>query len=285
MKQEFLPESMYDVDLDMTYEKISYFHENNLSLTGFVKEISTKKRILEVNLGGGLTGILPFTLSTIYTLYQPNGYLSPNVHSLYRKKIRFKIFHIDSNNIILSRKASMLEALESLKKESFIQYASITGFSRTSAFLDIGAGIIGKSYGKEFCRNLFSNAKDVGLKLGNIISVKILSYIESEKHFELSRVAALPPVQSILRKNSQVTCKVFGPVNDKEGIGYFVGIFNNSFCGIVDSPYVTLHYGDEISAIVKKITPKGVKLLFVKKISWFNHKERTQKLLCSFYFI
>lgn len=266
MKQKFLPESMYRVDWNMTNEKLFSFYQNNSSITGIVKRINFEKKVLEINLGGNVTGTLPFTLSTIYPIYQQNGNLSPNVYSLNGKRIQSKIRCITSNAIILSRKDNMLEALESLKKETFIDVASIVGYSRLSAFFDIGAGIIGRSYGKSFCHNKFQNATDVGLEIGSILPVKILSYIESDKHFDLSRVEALPPAQNILYKNDEILCKVFGPVGDKENIGYFVGIFNNCFCGIVDSPSVILHYGDEILARVKRITPKGVKLIFLARI-------------------
>lgn len=266
MKQTFLPESFHSVEPTMTYEKLSNSYENNLTVTGEVLRLDPQTRTLCVQLGNNLFGNIPFEEATIYSTYKKNGSLSPYVYALTGKKIRAKIKCFSDSEIILSRKDNMLIALEHLKNQKHISLASITGFSKVSAFLDIGAGIVGKCYGRNFFNAQFSNAKDIGLILNDVISVDVISFSEYTNYFELSRVSALPPIKNVLKENDCVRCKVFGkPSGDNTNFGYFVGIYHNSFCGIVDSPYIKLKYGDEIIARIKSITPLGPRLSFISR--------------------
>ena len=265
-KQIFLPEALYGIDSEMTYNKLYIYYKTNTSVTCKVLRSDSKNQLLEVDLGGNLTGIIPFELSTIYQIYNGTS-LSPNIFSLVGKNVRAKIqkFDFENNTIILSRKESMLEAFEILKDTTQIDFAVITGFSKSSAFVDIGAGITGKSTEKAFSSIIFNNIEEIGINKGDIISVTVLSCDEETKRFELSRVDALPQINNFLSRDDHILCTVLAPI-DSEKTGYFVSIDKNNFKGIVDSPYEELFPGDKIVAIIKRNTLKGTKLNLVEKI-------------------
>lgn len=262
-KKVFLPESMYTVDSKMNYEKIISIYNSKDQITGRVIRLDVVLNRLEVDLGGGIIGLLPIEASTIYPIYDEFEKISYNVISLVGKNIQAQITDCDSNTVILSRKENMLEALEFFKTQTEVKFASITGFSKISAFIDIGAGITGRSYSFNFSTAIFEDIKDVGFYKNDIITVKILSFVEEKNCFELSRVEPLPNSMDILNKNDFVLCTVFGTLNDGEG--YYV-LYNNDFCGIVDSPKLKLEYGDEIVGVIKALTPKGARLNLVEKL-------------------
>ena len=264
-KQIFLPESMYKVDSEMTYERLSDLYESGQTVTGTVTRLNSKDELLEVYLGENLTGIMPFASSTIYPLYRYGG-ISPNIYELVGKNIQAKIKCIDGNKIFLSRRENMLNALELLRdKTDKIEYTSIIGFSKSSAFIDMGAGIIGRIRSKAFSPVKFRDIRDVGIKVGDIISAKITEFLEEDNKFELSRVDILPSHYEVFNPNDVVVCKVFEPVCDLGNIGYYV-LINNNYCGIVDSPKVKLNYGDNIIGYIKKLKDEGIKLTLVETL-------------------
>lgn len=266
LQQNFLPESMYKIDSSMTYEKLCRFYNEGTTLTGKVRRINSSKKIIEVELGNGFLGFMSFEEATIYSLYKPDGTISPNLNNLVEKTIRVRIISLDSSTqtTFLSRKAHMLDAINVFKNETTIINAYIISFSKHSAFFDIGAGIIGRANTKNFSTTIFRNIRDIGFKVGDIVTVQILSFLEDCAKFDVSRVNPLPSVFNALSEGDVVTAKVFEPVNDVEKIGYYVLVEKN-YKGIVDSPYLNLKYGDIITVFIKKIKEDGnLKVTLIK---------------------
>lgn len=251
----FLPESMYKIDSNISRQNLLVGD----IVTGRVIAIKTFDNLLEIDIGNGLTGMMTLWHSTIYSIYRDDGLLSPNVFKLIGKTIRAKVI-ASGDDIILSRRYHMLEALNILKEQTEFHYASITAFSKLSAFLDIGAGILGKIYPKEFSNVIFKNIRDIGLNVGDVIPVKNLGLNEDLISFNLSRTQMLPNAKDVLSKGDIVYCKVFGGIGDN--IGYHV-LINKSISGLLDSKEQKLYYGDKVIAVVKRITPKGPKLRFL----------------------
>ena len=235
MKQKFLPESLYNIDSSMSYNKLNVFYKNNSTITGKVIRLDLEGHRFEVDLGGRFTGIMPFADATIYPIYKEDGNISANLYSLVGKTIQARIYFMEGDNILISRKSNMLEALEVLKRENNISFACITSFSQASAFFDIGGGIIGRSFGKDFSTVKFNNVKDVGLSVGEIIPVSILGTDETGTYFNLSRVEAQSDYRDDLKEGDVVSCKVFGNVTEEtDNTGYFV-LINKS-----ETPYDNL---------------------------------------------
>lgn len=262
-KKFFLPESLSEVDLEMNLEKLSDLYASNSTVVGKIKRLDTKNRYFIVELGGGITATMPVEEATMYPLYNPDNTYSVYITLLLFQTIQAKIIIFEENNIVLSRKANMLEILEILKDEKDNVWGVISGFSRLSAFLDIGGGIIGRSYSKNLCNTIFENTRDIGLQKGDLVSIKILNFSEKYGNFEVSRVDALPNFEDVLNVGDVVNCKVFTPLDD--GIGHFV-LIDSTFNGIVDSKEVELKYGDTIKALIKSITSKGPRLHFIEKV-------------------
>ena len=266
-QQLFLPESMYKIDSQMSLEKLSISQSFDTVVTGNVRRIDSKLHILEVDLGNSITGMMTYEEATIYPILKEDGDLSPNLYHLVGKNIRAKVIGFDTSGkfVFLSRKQNMLRALEFFKKENHVQYAAITAFSRLSAFLDIGGGILGRSHTTSFSPIRFKNVKDVGFKVGDLISCSITSFSEEMMKFDLSRVALLPKPAEVLSEGDVVKATVFDPVFDNEGIGYFV-LIDKNFCGIVNSSEKILHYGENITVFIKKIKENGnIKLTLIGK--------------------
>lgn len=267
-KRNFLPESFYSIDNEMDIKKLTSIFNNSSPITGKVIRIDTQNESLEIALGNGFYGSMKFIDATIYPIYKDDETLSPSVYTLVGNTIQAKILAIEEDNIILSRKENMLEAIEYLKSEKEIESASITGFSKLSAFIDMGAGIIGRSYGKNFSVVKYNDITDTDFKIGDTISVKTLEFLEESNKFELSRVDTLPSTFDYLHRGDLVIGKVFDHVSDLENPGYYVSIEDNKFCGIVDilDDSTELNYGDSIWATVHRVTNKGAKLRLVGKI-------------------
>jgi len=260
--QFFLPESLCEIDAQMDLEKISTIYENHSTIIGKIIRIDFYNQLFIVDLGGNIMATMPFKDSTIYPIYDSKNTFSLNIITLFRKIIQAKISSIDNNNIILSRKENMLEAIEVFKKETEPIFAIITGFSKLSAFIDIGAGIIGRCYTKNFSNIFFNDIRDIGINIGDMISAKIIDFLEDENKFELSRTDTLPNPSDILNRGDVVNCTIFSPLDD--GIGYYA-LIDTIFCGIVDSPVAKLQYGDKVEALVKNFSQKGPRLNFIRK--------------------
>jgi len=263
LKQLFLPESMYEIDSKLNRRKLVDCFKKHINITGRITRLNSKDNLFEVDLGGNFIGIMPFESSTIYPIYKDNGKFSFGFISLVGKTIQAKIIKYDNNNIILSRKESMLEALEILKQTNKIKFATITSFSQSSAFIDIGAGILGKASTADYSSTIFKTAADVGFKRGDVIQVVIKQFQPELNCFDLSVVDSFKIVENVFNVDDVVTCKVFSSVGDN--LGYYV-LVDNKYAGIVDSPFHQLKYGDEISASISKFTINGMRLKIVEKL-------------------
>ena len=259
-KQTFLPESLYSMDSEITLEKISILCKTQTPIVGTVMRLDSENERFEVYLGKGIYGYMAFTESTIYPIFRDDNSLSPDVYTLVGKKIRAIILSTTSG-ITLSRKRNMQNALKYLINNNVttIPYAEITAFSKLSAFIDIGEGICGRCYGKDFASTIYRNIKDIDIEKNSLVSVKIIDFNTETKHFNLSRVALIPNISQIYNEGDFVTCKIFSQLDN---LGYYV-LINNNYKGILDSKRERLYYGDIVTALVKRITTKGTHLQFI----------------------
>ena len=125
--QLFLPESTFSVDSNMTFDRLLKAFQDHESITGTVTRLYSQTNTLEVDLGGGLMGSLPIDEFTIYPIYREYTHeLSPNVSMLIGETIRARIIDINGpENIVLSRKENMQEALEYFKQKFICEQKTI----------------------------------------------------------------------------------------------------------------------------------------------------------------
>jgi len=264
---KIFPESTYSVDECMTYETLQKFYESGLTVAGKALRFDEANQLIEVNLGGGIIGKLPISETTIYPIFKADGSISPYIFTIIGNIIRVKIKSLKSDNIILSRKENMLDALENIRKNSEkITKAGILGFSKLNVFLDVGEGIQGKIYITNLIPVMVDHIKDLELELNSIIPIKILGFKEELQKFEASHSLTIPPVENVLSEGDVVLGKVFNVVSNSSGYAHFV-LIKNSYAGILDDPKKILKYGDIVVVFIKKIKEDNkLKLTFVKKI-------------------
>ena len=263
MYQFFLPESMYSLDSEMYFQKLYWYYETGSTITGKVVRIREKQNYFDVDLGSGFLAKMPFNESTIYPVYKDkeHNFLSPELYHLIGKTVQVKITKFKKlYNIEVSRKENMEELIINIKDQKYFEYVEITGYSKLSAFIDVGGGIRGKISPLNFSPIKFNDIREVEIPVGTIIPASTLNFDTDTMQFELSRI--LP---STLYQNQIVTAKIFDPLGD--GIGYFC-LVKNSIGGILDSPDFKLHYGDNVVARVKGFSSKGARLEFLKKFNF-----------------
>jgi len=266
MYQFFLPESMYSLDSEMYFAKLLWYYETGSTLPGKVVRIHEKQNYFDVDLGNGILAKMPFNESTIYPVYKDkeHTFLSPELYHLIGKKVQVKITQCKNlYKIFVSRKENMEELIINIKDQKYFDFVEITGYSKVSAFIDVGGGIRGKISPQNFSPVRFNHIRDVEIPTGTIISASVLSFDMDTMQFELTRIPQ--KVKSTLYQNQIVTAKVFDSL--KDGTGYFC-LVKNSVGAIIDSPDFELHYGDNVIAEVKSISPKGLRIEFLKKFNF-----------------
>ena len=258
----FLPEALYHIDENMNWRKIALSYINDTAITCKVTKLDYYNDILEVDLGNNFKGTISLEEARIYPCYK-NDLVSSSIYTLVGHTIRAKIVSIKPT-IELSRKQNMLQALPYISQCSHFDKTTITGFSKFSAFVDVGAGITGKISRANFAPVIFDDITDIGFKLYDTFPTDVLEFDPVNNRFELSRTSCLPHFTTVLSKNTVVTCKIFGSVSDLSGS--YVCIDKN-FAGIVDSvDGIEFRYGDEIVAVIAKdpdVSKKGVQLNFI----------------------
>lgn len=260
-KQHFLLESMYHISNSMNLRKIAEAYLHDIPVTCQVIRIDTENNFLEVYLGGNIYGTIPLEESSIYSTTK-DGKIASKIFALVGCNVRAYIISV-KNGIVLSRKMHMEDALNSIYKIKHFKYASITGFTTLTAFVDVGAGILGKISPNNFAPVIYRNIKDIGFEKNYIISVDVLDYDPYNYRFELSRLSCLPHFSEVFHKGDLVECKIFGKLNDLSG--YYVCV-NTYVCGIMDAPDFPLSYNEKVVACVSHVPQAfkpGLQLKFV----------------------
>lgn len=261
---KYLPESEYKLDSALTREN---FKKGDI-VTGRVEIIMKSKKFFIIDLGGTKAHML-FEESTIYQSRESSkGYVDPNIYALLGKIIRAKVVDVGESIIMISRKELMHEALNYFKSVNPDKFTvSITAFNKLSAFVDVGSGIHGRIIPSEFAAAHFNKIEDVGLSIGDTFVAKNLAYNEQLKSFDLSRIAAISDEPNKFTRDDQVNFKVFKTLDDGEG---YLGLIDKKYPALLDSRNVKLHYCDEVTGVVKEVTPKGIKLKFDSFICNFD---------------
>lgn len=260
MSNLFKPEICYDF-IPLTLEEIHKAHKNNETITGYVEEIYPNEHYISVRLHQDLFAVLPYNEVSIYE----NEYVDSEDYKMARilkgKNIRMKVTNIQGENVYVSRRKSMMEALSHLKNCDCV-VSHVYYITKNCACADIGNGIVGYipinemavSYIKSICEYI---------NKGAILKLKILNFNHQNTAY-MSYHQALPKTN--VKVGSLVDCNVTRKVDDIP-TGYFA-LINPTLCGIVDKtlycPY--LLYGDRIQCVVVGKSKSGLKLRFLKML-------------------
>lgn len=265
------PESFYSIDKNMTRSKLKKAYENNLTITGFVESFDFENSgCFKVDLGGNFIGIMPAADATIYSIYGLTGAFSGEFKNLVGRTIRIKVLWVsdseDDPYVYVSREKNMLEALEHLQNFSTFTNAEIIAFSKHTAIIDVGQGILGRIFPRDFCHCRFDDIQDVGLKVGETIPVKVLSFDKKISKFVLSRVACLPHPKEALEVGNIYLARIsaYAPKSCYYKHSYFVCI-KGYISGILDTPY-NFEKNDWILVEITKHKSKGPKLRLISRL-------------------
>ena len=267
MMSKILPEACYEFK-PLTIEDVLEAYKTNTTITGLV--VKVRSDALIVKLGEELFGTLPFEETTIYPFTYSTNKKKPlplQIYTILKKQIRIKVtsinFSTDSeDNIVLSRKANMIEAVERLSKREYVLF-KVTSLTPSLVFGDCGDGICGRITISEVTKSRIQNVAEY-FHVNDELIVKILNMDELNR-FNLSYKERFPeynPKQFMVGDSYVAT--VPAPV-DQAHSGYFVCI-NPQVTGIMDADTsMRFQYGERVVCRVKRVCNKGLKLTFVNK--------------------
>ena len=259
------PEISYDF-VPLTREDIVAAYSSGTTVTGYVESILPAEKILEVRLGIGIIGVLPFSEATMYPLRyskKKKFNIPTNIHCLTTKKIRVKITDVSGDEITLSRKANMIEAYFKLQN---MQNASmyITEVIEKSAFGDIGEGLTGKILINEVCRTHIRHIKH-RLAIGQTINVAMLG-VDSEKRFAASyRQTFKPFCKEDYPLGMVITAKIGDWIEISDTSRYYVEVTPQVAAILRVYKHYHLDYGTEVECVVTGANDKGLYLELLKQ--------------------
>lgn len=185
-------------------------------------------------------------------------------------KLNYIIIGIgDSGQLILSRKSLGEQTLKTIKDNPEIQfYGTITNINRTNMYVDID-GVSGLCQAKA-ATYAFVKDLSVVFEPGQTLAFTATG-ITSDNKLYLSHLTCVPSREETVREydpGAVVQATILGRVDPKgdtsEKHSYFI-IIDQLCSGIVEVPEdVIINYGNVITMLVKKHTPKGLRGAFVR---------------------
>jgi len=269
-ERKVMPEHFYSLDNNMSLDKLIRAQDTGEPLIGKVVLWNSKAKCFEVDLGNGYTGHIPSEHASIYPIFLPNGNLSPSIRATIGNLVVVSVMEVVSSNdilkVVLSRKDNMLKAFDIISNLIGKEIeCCITSFSSYGVFVDVGNGVSGLIYHKDLCSSRVNHYSDIGLKLYDKITVKVIS-VDDNYRINLNYKDQFENLSYTLNPDDLIQAKILNPLNS---IGYFAYL-NANTCALVDMPEnIDCHYGDKILARVKgrrTHRPDQLKLTFVSFI-------------------
>lgn len=249
--KNFLPEALYPIfTLFPNVELLS-------PVIGKAIRFNNKTREVVVELGLGITGVIPENEVSIYNFTFPAEHTIPyQISTIIGKKIRAIVIGKRSDGtIILSRKRSQIEAWE-LLEEGMIVDAIVTNINSYGIFIDIGNGLNSFVYIAN-CSYAHYHNLNLWFKKGYHTFVKIIEKNNESLKINVSRKDAYPTLvtnPSLVYEGDVVSVRISGETSE----GYFCEI-TPGISGIIDTDK-EFKEGETTRGFVKEITPKGLKL-------------------------
>lgn len=260
--QTFKPENGKDYK-NLSCTALYRAFSENKTVTGFVTKIDAENETIKVHLGSGHMALLPFSEASIYDFtYNSRSPLPVQIYTLLNKHIQVKITQFESEPgvILVSRKQNMRIAHDYFLK--LPKYSQVRGIvvsnTDTTAFMDIGAGIVGTVHINEACVFRASNISDY-LPKGTDATVKKLGINENSYFILSNKELDREDLKDYFGKT--FTAIVDAPVVNTNINGYFVHI-TPQLKGIMDAPKgIYLPEGAEVKVLVHNYSRRGLKLV------------------------
>lgn len=269
MERTYKSEARYLINSQLTQKDIEEAYRSGEPLTGKVISYDEVNETVDVYLGNDIIGVLPWSEATIYdfnyyNLTELNDIPRQIIGILY-KKVRVKVIGFSNNNIYLSRKKNMLEALQDIiKNPTQIFDGVVTGKYRYGVFYDIGEGITAFCHMNDFSSTRISNF-GTWVSIGEQHRV-IINGLNLNDNFKIncSRKDACSSEKGYdyFKPNQIVRVRISDPVyQGKKITGYFAEV-NPRVSGIVDiiNESHSLRAGDFVTALIKSVNVEARKV-------------------------
>jgi len=264
-----LPEACYAFQ-NMSFADAQSAYYADETVVGIVSEIDSLKKEIHVKLGNNLIGYMTYDETTIYPLTTRAQHNRPllvpiQIWTLIGKKICAKILSIDNEKIMLSRKNCMLEAYEVIRHNEKLPFY-VTAATKRNLFGDVGFGIQAKIHIRELCKTKLYSVEDL-FNLGEMFYVKVIGFDELNRA-NVSYRATFPPYNPAEYRVGDVFKATINTPVDSVKSGFFTSI-SPQVVGIMDYNRLMpeINYGDKVEVVVHKITPLGLHLRFLKKLT------------------
>lgn len=229
-------------------------------LTGVLFRYIPFQKVGLVNFGNNIIGEISLY---DFSLQKFDNDLEAEKNLFYKidHKIAVEVIDFSDNGPILSRKNLQQSALNYLSNSIGTNIsASIETINSLGIWIDIGNGITSLLRPIEYSSTRFYNFEKF-LSIGDSITVKILDYDESTKHFTVSRKQADIMTNEELVIGNTYYVIPSKPVDDIPS-GYFVE-YSPNIAGILDVPNgIILKEGVPVKGYFKNINSKGLKFNF-----------------------
>ena len=262
---KFMPEGWNNEisKLETTQDIIDKMNNEEV-LQGLVKSCDEKYN-LHINLGNGITGIIPRqeveAINLEETGLPKTNLCTGKVH----KFVQFKIKDVENNkNIILSRKDVQEEALKWVKDELQVGQkveGIVKNIKPYGAFIEIGGGIVGLAHIEDLSIARIKSPSE-RLKIGQKVEVVVKSINRDDGKVILSYKETLGTWEENAQKFSQGTrTKGIIRETEKNKNGIFIELTPN-LVGMAEYSE-GYEYGQKVNVYIKKIDKekKKVKLL------------------------
>lgn len=265
-ERKIYPESYYKVDKKMSNSKLCALQNHDGFVVGKVTRWSSTIQSMYVDLGNGFTGILPLEEISVYPVNYIDGLLSVGGYTLIGKTICASIISINGFKVYLSRKKNMQKAFEFLcTMEDPTVFSHILSVYPQSIYLDIGHGISGMLYVCNLTTSRLNHVSDIGLKKGDNITTRIISY-DSDKYFiNLTYKDLFKDLSSSYDIGDLIEVIVLTPIN-KIKDGYFAYV-DPATSAIINppsnNPTNEIEYGSKVIASVRNSNSGKLKLTFI----------------------
>lgn len=263
--QKLKPERNFRVDDNITLQEVIRRYEQKITVTGIAHGFDSIGKKVFVSLGNDIEAILPFEEVSLEELRYITK-IPVQVKAILKKgTIRAKISKIEDDKIYLSRKANLLEALDTVKNNigGFFR-ATVENIDGHCVFCDIGEGVVAYCKIEEVTR---IRIKDVRgwLEKGQKVKVKVTDYSEESNLVWCSIKRGSFGDYSAFKRGMHVKARVGNAIlgNDGNITGFYVEI-TPAISGITD--YNPMYYNGEL--------PKYGDMVkcYIKNVDEYNHK-------------
>lgn len=260
--KKIMPESQYMLDNTMSHQKLTRSLNSDNFVVGKAVYWDSVKQHFLVNLGNNILGTMPISEASIYSTLNADGKLTAEAYNLIGRIVCVKIIDLQTDKIVVSRKANMLTAFDTISnlKDQIVD-CYVKSSQKTMLFLDIGHGISGMIHVGELCTSRIDHVLDIGIKEKDSVKAIIKSFDSEKFYVNMGYKELFEDVSGKFNRDDLIEVISFHTVQTSNG--YFAYVNPNTSAILDPLPDVPIPYGTRVVARVKSSAPNKLKLGFI----------------------